>query len=176
MADRSDLYPGAVVTVRAKVTHVGDNGVTVEALAPNEADVNHMRDIGVHFRDILSVEPRPLAVGDRVRCTAGMNGGLLGDIVHIHNGIAWVDFGDCETLEKLSSLTLTRIPEPAPAEEAMRFKVGDMVADRDIGHGTVIEVRQTSRRCYRVKFPNGGFVLWCRDADLSPAPAEERET
>lgn len=119
MVDRSEIYPGAVVTVRAKVTHVGDNGVTVEALALDEADVNHMRDIGVHFRDILTVEPRPLAVGDRVR-----HRDSVGKIALIHAGEASLIWEVCHPLGRAGKLSvpfdladLSPSPAPAPAEE-----------------------------------------------------------
>lgn len=161
MVDRSALYPGAVVTVRAKVVYVGNSGATVVACEPDKPPTT----MGVGFSAILSVEDRPLAVGDRVRTP----GGNRGRIVALGKGEA------CLVLEPTGFLSspvllaeLTRLPEePAPAEKAMRFKVGDRVDDRDIGRGTVTAIR------YEVEFADGGMG-WCSDYDLSPAPAEER--
>ena len=109
MVDRRDLYPGAVVAARSKVVRVEGDRVILQSADDNLP--------GLRLSAILSVEPRPLAVGDRVR--NGLRARSVGgEIIHVHNGAAWVDYGNSSWLEPLAELI--RIPaEPAPAEKAV---------------------------------------------------------
>lgn len=120
MVDRSELYPGAVVTVRVRIIELNGDKVAFCVAIGREAGAY----IRVATTDILSVEPRPLAVGDRVR--NGLRARSVGgEIIHVHNGAAWVDYGNSSWLEPLAELI--RIPdEPAPAEQPP-FKPGDEV-------------------------------------------------
>lgn len=111
MVDRKDLYPGAVVTVRARVHNVGESRATLKAF-----DSEHG---GTRYEDILSVESRPLKVGDRVR-----HHSWIGQIAFIHNGEATVVWEKCDPPGRIGKLSvpfdlddLTRIPDDDTAEE-----------------------------------------------------------
>lgn len=106
MVERSDLYPGAVVTVRAKVREYLDD-VDRYTLEPISGGTS------VPFADILSVEPRPLKVGDPVEIC-----GDAGRIALIHGDQAillWTDVDPAEMNGRLSRPyhvdKLTRLPE-----------------------------------------------------------------
>lgn len=169
MVDRSEIVPGAVVTVRGVVERIQGHGVVLMSDDPRVAGP------WVADGNILSVEPRPLAVGDRVRLKK--DGDALGRVLLVHSvgnkHRVILEWSTGPLSNPIDPADLTRLPDdPAPAEKAMRFKVGDRVDDRDVGRGTVVAVRPTAPS-FKVEF-EGGFRAWCFDADLSPAPAEER--
>lgn len=118
MVDRSEIYPGAVVTVRGRLSDAP------ECLEDGTAVVAFVTDYGrevavVRHKDIITVEPRPLKVGEPV--TKLFGGGLPGIIRCVHGVNAWVQWdSDPQDFSTELISDLTRLPEerrPAPAEE-----------------------------------------------------------
>jgi len=118
MVDRKDLYPGAVVTFQATVYRYDANDDT--------ALVNAGK-MGIAWIDcamILTVEDRPLAVGDRVRKTPDGPACKIALIVGDEACLVWDDVavgarnGRIVTTGPYHLSDLTRIPDPAPAEDA----------------------------------------------------------
>lgn len=84
--DVSSLKEGDTVLVRMKVSHYGRNGVVIGT----GTDSCGMR---AHPDDIVSVEPRPLAVGDRV---IGRGEAREHEIVAIAQAHAWIRLSEAD--------------------------------------------------------------------------------
>lgn len=111
MHDVKDVRVGDVVTVRAEVRAVTADQSGVALL------VGTCMTGWVDARAIVSLEPRPIKVGDRVRSTIVVRGVAsieAGEVLAIHDATAWVKFA-CDPAPRnapLYSLTL----EPSDAD------------------------------------------------------------
>ena len=95
-----DVKVGDVVHVQGTVTHVGDGWANVHF------DGNHARESWTKLSkfSIVHVEPRPLAVGDKVTYLREMR---VGTVVYIHRDWAWVDYEPGSAI--LAVVYLTRV-------------------------------------------------------------------
>lgn len=84
--DLATLRDGDTVLLRAEVIGPRRIALTGDRINVNIGGFAY----GAKCSDIVSVEPRRLAVGDKVRMS---DGGKEGEILAMYGVIAWVDFG-----------------------------------------------------------------------------------
>jgi FKBP-type peptidyl-prolyl cis-trans isomerase 2 len=83
------LRNGDVVHVQGVVCDKDPNGGQRVVI-----DFNAATPVLVKRSDIVSVTPRPLGVGDRVKVRGGTGEKWCGTIVAVHKDRAWVDYDD----------------------------------------------------------------------------------
>lgn len=85
-----DAKAGDVVTLRGVVNRVNPQDGSACVYFGGDAEHNYI-DLDIPPENIVSIEPAPLKVSDRVSSRAG---GRIGEILAIHGGLAWVLFDD----------------------------------------------------------------------------------
>ena len=104
--DASKLKAGDVVTVECEAVSVSDTDWRVRK--SSDFDLPRIGDNYLRARRILSIKPRPIAVGDTVRLDGIAS--LDWSVVHVHETRAWIERRDASgakfaDIVQLSDLT-----------------------------------------------------------------------